>query len=56
MSSYTVRRVHDRGQPSLCRETRAPGSCAERKRGKLALFVLAVILMLVAAMPALGKV
>ena len=43
MSGYTVRRVHDRGQPSLCRESRGPVAPASNGWGKLILAALAVI-------------
>jgi flagellar biosynthetic protein FliP len=55
MSAYTVRRVHDRGQPSLCRETRAATARRHNSFGKLILAVLAIILLMVVAAPAFAQ-
>ena len=54
MSPYTVHRIHDRGQPSLFRETRA---AAPHGGGwsRIVLVVLALVLMLVVAMPAFAQ-
>ena len=55
MTSYTVRRVHDRGQPSLCRETRSRRGRKTDGFGKLILAVLAIILLMVVAAPAFAQ-
>ena len=55
MTGYTVRRVHDRGQPSLCRETARNAAVHGGGWGKILLVMMAVALMLMVAVPAFAQ-
>ena len=55
MTGYSVRRVHDRGQPSLCRETGRTVPTPASGWGRIMLVVLAVALMLMVAVPAFAQ-
>ncbi len=55
MSGYTVRRVHDRGQPSLFRESGTAAAQSNNAFGKIVLAVLAIILLMVVAAPAFAQ-
>lgn len=55
MTGYTVRRVHDRGQPSLCRESGNRTGAGGSGWARIALVLLAVALMLMVAVPAFAQ-